>query len=143
MATLLNDKEIKSLFGSVLKDADEACIRPNSYVIRLGATGEFLNTGKDFDLSKEKKSIRIHAGHQVGLGRISSSSPSLDSLRIAGASVIIYAPGRRTVRAQQCRIAASVCCTLLAFTAHFCLPIIANTTAETIIRAIPIPAPWV
>ncbi len=67
MATMLNDKAIRSLFGTVLVDADEACIRPNSYVLRLGAFGEFLNTDKEFDLSKQKKGIRIHAGHSVGV----------------------------------------------------------------------------
>ena len=67
MATLLNDKELKSLFGTVLMNADEACLRPNSYVLRLGARGEFVNTGKEFDQSKDKKGIRIHSGHAVGV----------------------------------------------------------------------------
>lgn len=67
MATLLNDRELKSLFGNVLKNADESCLRPNSYVLRLGARGEFINTGKQFDLSKDKKGIRIHSGHAVGV----------------------------------------------------------------------------
>ena len=67
MATLLNDKELRSLFGSVIQNADEACLRPNSYVLRLGARGEFINTGKDFDLSKDKKGIQLHPGHAVGV----------------------------------------------------------------------------
>lgn len=67
MATLLNDRELKSLFGTVLQNADEACLRPNSYVLRLGGHGEFINTGKEFDISKDKKGIRVHSGHSVGV----------------------------------------------------------------------------
>lgn len=67
MARILSDKDLRSLFGTALKNADESCLRPNSYVLRLGAHGEFLNTGKEFDLSKTKKGIKIHPGHPVGV----------------------------------------------------------------------------
>lgn len=67
MAIMLSDKDLRSLFGTVLKNSEDACLRPNSYVLRLGAHGEFLNTGKEFDLSKEKKGIKIHPGHSVGV----------------------------------------------------------------------------
>jgi len=67
MARILSDKDLRSLFGTVLINADDSCLRPNSYVLRLGAHGEFLNTGKEFDLSKTKKGIKIHPGHSVGV----------------------------------------------------------------------------
>lgn len=67
MATLLNDKDLKSLFGTVLQNADAAGLRPNSYVLRLGARGEFINTGKEFDLSENKKGIKLPPGHSVGI----------------------------------------------------------------------------
>ena len=67
MAMLLNDASLKSLFGAVILNADEDCLRPNSYVLRLGAFGEFVDTGKEFDLSAEKGGIRIHPGHSVGV----------------------------------------------------------------------------
>ena len=67
MATILNDRELKSLFGTVLQNADVACLRPNSYVLRLGGPGEFINTGKEFDIGKDKKGIKVLSGHSVGV----------------------------------------------------------------------------
>lgn len=67
MAVILNDKEIENLIDKVIIDGDTSCIRPNSYILRLGAKGEFLNTGKEFSLGKEKKGIRVPPGHSVGL----------------------------------------------------------------------------
>ena len=67
MPTILNDRELKSLFGTVLRNAAEECLRPNSYVLRLGTRGEFINTGKQFDLSRSKRGIQVHPGHLVGV----------------------------------------------------------------------------
>jgi len=67
MATILNDADIKNLLGKVIIDGDESCIRPNSYILRLGSAGEFLNTGKEFELGKTKKGIRLQPGHSVAL----------------------------------------------------------------------------
>jgi len=67
MAEILNDREISKLLGIVIKDGDASCIRPNSYILRLGESGEFLNTGKEFTLGKKKKGIRVQPGHSVGL----------------------------------------------------------------------------
>ncbi len=63
MATMLNDTELKRLLGEVIRDGDATCIRPNSYVLRLGSVGEFLNTGKDFELGSKNKGLRIQPGH--------------------------------------------------------------------------------
>jgi deoxycytidine triphosphate deaminase len=67
MATILNDIEIKRLLGTVIVDGDPLCVRPNAYVLRLGSVGEFLNTGKDFDIGSKKKGLRIQPGHSVAV----------------------------------------------------------------------------
>lgn len=67
MATILNDAEIKKLIGTVIIDGDVTSIRPNSYVLRLGGEGEFLNASKTFSLGKTKKGIRIPPGQSVAL----------------------------------------------------------------------------
>ncbi len=67
MAVLLNDVEIKRLLGTVITDGDPSCIRPNAYVLRLGTSGEFLTTGKEFELGVQKKGLRIQPGHSVGV----------------------------------------------------------------------------
>jgi len=67
MATLLNDKEIAGLVGRVIVNGDASCVRTNSYVLRLGPAGEFLNSGKEFTLGGSKKGIRIQPGHSVAL----------------------------------------------------------------------------
>ena len=67
MAILLNDAELRKLLNTVILDGDPSCVRSNSYVLRLGATGEFLNSSKEFNLSKKKKGIRIHPGESVAV----------------------------------------------------------------------------
>lgn len=67
MATILNDEELQKLLGTVIINADKSSIRPNSYVLRLGAVGEFLNVAKEFKLGKKKKGIKIPPGHSVAL----------------------------------------------------------------------------
>ena len=67
MASILNDKELRKLFGSVILNGEETSIRPNSYILRLGAVGEFLNVGKEFTLGKKKKGLKIPPGHSVAL----------------------------------------------------------------------------
>lgn len=67
MARVLSDKEIKRLFSTVIINGDDECIRPNSYVLRLGTSGEFINTGKEFTLGARTKGIRVPPGHSVGI----------------------------------------------------------------------------
>jgi deoxycytidine triphosphate deaminase len=74
---LLSDTEIRRLIGTVILDGDPTCIRPNAYVMRLGAKGEFLNTGKDFDIGHGKRGLRIQPGHSVGV----TAFETLDSSR--------------------------------------------------------------
>ncbi len=68
MATILNDEEIKKLIiGKVIVDGDVSCVKPNSYALRLGLHGEFLNSGKEFELGKAKRGIKVQPGHSVAL----------------------------------------------------------------------------
>ena len=67
MATILNDDAIRKLIGSVIKDGDPACVRPNSYILRLGPEGEFLTGGKVYELGKNKKGIRLPPGQSVAV----------------------------------------------------------------------------
>jgi deoxycytidine triphosphate deaminase/uncharacterized protein YdcH (DUF465 family) len=72
MATILNDSEIRSLLGIIIKDGIEENIRPNSYVLRMGNKGEFLDSQKPFELGANsgKKGIRLPPGHSVGVSSI-------------------------------------------------------------------------
>lgn len=67
MATILNDKELTKLMGTVIVNGDASSVRPNSYVLRLGDDGEFLNASKEFSLGKAKKGIRVPPGHSVAI----------------------------------------------------------------------------
>jgi len=58
VATILNDNELKKLLGTVITNGDPSSIRPNSYVLRLGDEGEFLNATKEFTFGKTKKGIQ-------------------------------------------------------------------------------------
>ena len=79
MATILNDKELKKLFGKVIKDADKSCVRPNSYILRLGSNGEFINTREGFKL-EENKGIRLAPGHAVGITALETMDFSHDTV---------------------------------------------------------------
>ncbi len=82
MATLLNDKEIKGLLGTVIVDGKEECVRPNSYILRLGSHGEFTNTSKIFELGRNQ-GIDLHPGHIVhvtSLETIDFSAQTIEKL---------------------------------------------------------------
>lgn len=67
MATILSDNEIIKLLGKVIVDGDVSFVKPNSYILRLGSCGEFLNANKEFELGDKKKGIIIPPGHSVAL----------------------------------------------------------------------------
>jgi deoxycytidine triphosphate deaminase len=67
MATILNDEEIKKLIGTVIVNGSAASVKPNSYALRLGNAGEFLNCNKEFTLGGAKKGIKLQPGHSVAL----------------------------------------------------------------------------
>lgn len=67
MAILLSDKELAKLIGKVIINGDATFIKPNSYILRLGEHGEFLNANKEFTLGNKKKGIKVSPGHSVAL----------------------------------------------------------------------------
>ena len=67
MAVILNDIELNKMIGTVIIDGNSDCVRPNSYVLRLGNEGEFLNSGKGFTLGQSKKGLKISPGHSVAI----------------------------------------------------------------------------
>ena len=46
MAKILSDRDLQKLLGESIIGADSSCLRPNSYILRLGSKGEFINTEK-------------------------------------------------------------------------------------------------
>ena len=80
MATILNDTELKKLIGTVIKGGDQSCVRPNSYVLRLGSNGEFINTEKEFKIN-EKKGIQLAPGHAVGITSLETIDFSQDTVK--------------------------------------------------------------
>jgi len=80
MPTILSDSDIKRLIGTVIIDGDPNGVRPNAYVLRLGPKGEFLNTGKDFDIGHGKKGLRIQPGHSVGVTAFETLDFSRDTV---------------------------------------------------------------
>ena len=70
MAELLRDREMRKILNTVIENGDEESVRPNAYVLRLGADGEYLTTGKSFTLGEQagdKKGIRVPPGQSVAL----------------------------------------------------------------------------
>jgi len=82
MATMLNDNEIRKLIGGVIINGTVDNIRPNSYVLRLGSKGEFLDSQKEFDLgdSTGKKGIKLPPSHSVGVSSIEEIDFSKDTV---------------------------------------------------------------
>lgn len=66
MAKILNDQELKKALDKIIIDGDVECIRPNSYVLRLGKYGEFLIAQKEFEMTK-KQGIILASGHSVAV----------------------------------------------------------------------------
>ncbi len=67
MATILNDDSIRKILGSIIIDGDDSSVRSNSYILRLGNIGEFLNSGKEFGDDPKKKGIKVQPGHAVAV----------------------------------------------------------------------------
>ena len=50
MATVLSDRDIKRLIGSVIKDAQPSLINPNGIELRLGNRARFISTGEECEI---------------------------------------------------------------------------------------------
>ena len=72
MADFLNYIEIKSILGRVIIGGIEECVRPNSYILRLGDGGAFLQAGEEYqeskiDKGKQHRGVRISPGQSVAM----------------------------------------------------------------------------
>ena len=69
MAKILSDRDLQKLLGESIIGADSSCLRPNSYILRLGSKGEFINTEKKFEISElgRKRGIKLQPGHAIGI----------------------------------------------------------------------------
>ncbi len=81
MPSFLCDRDIKNLLGAVIEDGVEENLRPNSYVIRLGTEGEFLNSGKEFELGRQKMGIIIPPGHSVAVTSLETIDFTREAVR--------------------------------------------------------------
>lgn len=86
MARVLNDVDLRKLIGTVIGGGEGESVRPNSYILRLGAQGEFLNTLKEFELGGEKKGLIIPPGYSAGL-------TALETIDFSPATVQAIFPG--------------------------------------------------
>jgi deoxycytidine triphosphate deaminase len=86
MARVLNDADLRKLIGKVIRGGDGESIRPNSYILRLGSEGEFLNTAKEFKLGSVKKGLIIPPGYSAGL-------TALETIDFSPATVQAVFPG--------------------------------------------------
>ncbi|WOV90352.1 MAG: hypothetical protein R1F54_07320 [Candidatus Zeuxoniibacter abyssi] len=69
MAKILSDRDLQKLLGKSIIGANSSCLRPNSYILRLGSKGEFINTEKKFEISElgRKRGIKLQPGHAIGI----------------------------------------------------------------------------
>jgi deoxycytidine triphosphate deaminase len=91
MAHILNDTDLRKLIGTVIIGGDEGCIKSNSYVVRLGADGEFLSVGKEFSLGKKKKGIKIQPGHSVAVTSFETLDFRRETVRLIYPNCDLYA----------------------------------------------------
>jgi len=71
MARILADKEIRTLIGSVLMDADDELLNPNGIELRLGKHVLFHSTGEEKKL-KDGDFLQVSPGENVVISSIES-----------------------------------------------------------------------
>ncbi len=76
MATVLSDRDIKGLIGSVIKDAESSLINPNGIELRLGHRARFISTGEEFEIPPGSF-LQIRPGESI----VFASLESLDFSR--------------------------------------------------------------
>ena len=64
MAKILSDRDIKKLIGSIIENADEKYLNPNSIELRLGKKVRFLSTKEEKDL-KPGEFLQVNPGENV------------------------------------------------------------------------------
>ena len=85
MATVLSDRDIKGLIGSVIKDAESSLINPNGIELRLGHRARFISTGEEFEISPGSF-LQIRPGESIVFA-------SLESLDFSRGTVSRIFPG--------------------------------------------------
>jgi deoxycytidine triphosphate deaminase len=76
MATVLSDRDIKRLIGSVIKDAQPSLINPNGIELRLGNRARFISTGEECEIPTGSF-LQIRPGESI----VFASLESLDFSR--------------------------------------------------------------
>ena len=83
MAKILNDIELKKLVDNkIIINGDYDCVRPNAYVLRLGAKGEYINieNRKEFDIATKKKGFKLPTGISVAITSFETLDFSRDAV---------------------------------------------------------------
>lgn len=86
MAKILADRQVRTLIGSVLLDADEGLLSPNGIRLRLGRHVRFLSTDEEKDL-KDGLYLRVDPGETVQVA-------SLERLDLTKTTVQGLFPGK-------------------------------------------------
>jgi hypothetical protein len=71
MATVLSDRDIKGLIGSVIKDAAPSLINPNGIELRLRHRARFISTGEECEIPPGSF-LQIRPGESIVFARLES-----------------------------------------------------------------------
>jgi deoxycytidine triphosphate deaminase len=90
MATVLPDREIRSLIGKVIINGSEDCIRVNSYEVRLGHKAHFDSTGEEVTIP-EGHFLEIEPGDFVSVESLEKLDLGISTLESMGKPSGIFA----------------------------------------------------
>jgi deoxycytidine triphosphate deaminase len=90
MASVLPDREIKELLGSVILGGSTDCIRVNSYEVRLGHTAHFDSTGEEVEIP-DGSFLEIEPGDFVSVESLEKFDLSEKTAKAAGKVSGIFA----------------------------------------------------
>ena len=83
MATVLPDREIKTLLGKVILGGAADCIRVNSYEVRLGHKARFDSTGEEVEIP-DGSFLEIEPGDFVSVESLEKLDLSAETLKALG-----------------------------------------------------------
>lgn len=69
MTRILADRDLKTLLGTVIKEADESLLNPNGIELRLGKDVLFHSTGEEMSL-EEGSFLKVNPGETVSISSI-------------------------------------------------------------------------
>jgi deoxycytidine triphosphate deaminase len=90
MATVLPDREIKSLLGRAILGGSQECVRVNSYEVRLGHKARFDSTGEEVDIPNEHF-LEIEPGEFVSVESLEKLDLTPEALGSIGKSSGVFA----------------------------------------------------